>query len=133
MNKKIIKARNKIDLVKNRFEQSIENLDESYINISALTGENIQSLKKAISEKIFLGKKIDFNNAVIVTNRRQHKCLSDACVIIQSVLDQLNRKVSNEYLTAELRRGINILAEITGEITTNEVINNIFSNFCIGK
>ena len=133
MKKKIIKVRNKIDLVKNRFVQLNENRDESYLDISALTGENIQSFKKAISEKIFSGKKIDFNNTVIVTNRRQHKCLTDACMIIQSVSDQLNLKVSNEYLSAELRRGINRLAEITGEITTNEIINNIFSNFCIGK
>ncbi|MBI5021338.1 MAG: tRNA uridine-5-carboxymethylaminomethyl(34) synthesis GTPase MnmE [Ignavibacteriales bacterium] len=131
--KKIIKVRNKIDLVNNRLEDCPENKDKSYINISALTGENIQLLKRAIIEKLFSGKKIDVNDTVIITNRRQHRCLSDACLIIKSVSDQLNQKISNEYLTAELRRGINILSEITGEITSDEIISNIFSNFCIGK
>lgn len=132
-NKTIIKVRNKIDLIQLGFRQPIEDHDKSYINISAFTGENIPLLKKAISEKIFSHKKIDFNNAIIVTNSRQNKCLNDANIVIQSVLEQLNLRMSNEFLAAELRTAINILAEITGEITTNEIINNIFSKFCVGK
>jgi len=73
-------------------------------------------------------------NDVIVTNARHYDALLRAHDSILRVLDGLQQHISGDLLSEDLRQTLDILAEITGgEITTNEVLGNIFSHFCVGK
>ena len=74
------------------------------------------------------------DNDVVVTNARHYDALTRAQVHLQRVLDGLAQNISGDLLSEDLRLTLDTLAEITGgQITTNEVLGNIFSHFCVGK
>jgi tRNA modification GTPase len=71
---------------------------------------------------------------VIVTNARHYDALTRAHDHIQRVIDGLQMQLSGDLLSEDLRQALDTLAEITGgQITPNEVLGNIFKNFCVGK
>jgi tRNA modification GTPase len=74
------------------------------------------------------------DNDVIITNARHYEALTRAHSHLQRVLDGLQQQISGDLLAEDLRLTIDTLAEITGgQITPNEVLENIFKNFCVGK
>jgi tRNA modification GTPase len=99
------------------------------ISISALTGENVDELKNMII-KTALGNKSGIGRETVITNRRHYNC-------INSSVDELRKAIpiegEDELLAEHLRRALNHLGEIIGEVTTEEILNSIFDNFCIGK
>ena len=73
-------------------------------------------------------------NDVIVTNARHYDALTRAQSHLQRVLEGMAQNISGDLLAEDLRLTIDTLAEITGgQITPNEVLGNIFKNFCVGK
>jgi tRNA modification GTPase len=70
---------------------------------------------------------------VIVSNLRHYEALTHALNAIQQVLQGLQSQVSGEFISQDIRECLHYLGEITGEITTDEVLGNIFAKFCIGK
>jgi tRNA modification GTPase len=70
---------------------------------------------------------------VIITNRRHRRALSDAAAALNRARASLDRGVTDEFIALDLREAVNTLAEITGEVTSEEILNAIFSRFCIGK
>ena len=71
---------------------------------------------------------------VIVTNARHYDALVRAQQSIQRVIDGLEQQLSGDLLSEDLRLALDQLSEITGgQITPNEVLGNIFKNFCVGK
>ena len=80
----------------------------------------------------------DFNSGssksdVIVTNLRHYNALSKSIESIEKVREAIENEVSGDLLSIDLRNVINNVGEITGEISNDEMLGNIFSNFCIGK
>ena len=73
------------------------------------------------------------NNEVIVTNVRHYEALEKASEALQRAIDGLNSGITGDFLAQDIRETLHYLGEITGEITTDEVLGNIFKNFCIGK
>jgi len=125
--KNLIRVRNKSDL-----KIATPNKNEDIINISAKFGDNVELLE----EKIFQAAGIPeiSENDVIITNARHYEALLRAHDSILSVIQGLKMQLSADLLSEDLRACLNWLAEITGgEITTNEVLGNIFKHFCIGK
>lgn len=70
---------------------------------------------------------------IMVTNMRHYEALKQAHTAIVRVQDGLNDHISGDFLSQDIRECLHYLGEITGQITTDEVLGNIFSKFCIGK
>ncbi len=130
--KKLIVVINKID--KNNKELEIQNLlsnQDIVLKISAKTGENIDQLVKELLSVVNMSALNQ--NEVIVTNVRHYEALEKASEALQRAIDGLNSGISGDFLAQDIRETLHYLGEITGEITTDEVLGNIFRNFCIGK
>ena len=104
----------------------------SLVSISAKFGKGIDKLEQAIHEAADIPALTD--NDIIVTNARHYEALTRSHVCIQRVIDGLQMQLSGDLLIEDLRQALDTLAEITGgQITPNEVLGNIFKNFCVGK
>ena len=122
--KSLIVIQNKID--KN------PNIPEGTIAISAKFGTNLSELEAAIYKAANVPT-LQAND-VIVTNARHYDALTRAQTHLQRVLDGMAQNLSGDLLSEDLHQALDTLAEITGgQITPNEVLGNIFKNFCVGK
>jgi tRNA modification GTPase len=102
------------------------------IPISAKNAQNLDTLETAIFSAS--GIPTLTNTDVIVTNARHYDALLRAHNSIQLVIDGLHNKISGDLLSEDLRLTLDAISEISGtQITTNEVLENIFRNFCVGK
>ena len=72
-------------------------------------------------------------NETIVTNLRHYEALSKALKSVQAVKQGINNDIGTDLLAQDIRQALHYLGEITGEVTTDELLGNIFSRFCIGK
>ncbi len=129
-NKKLIVVFNKMD-IKKTLVPDIFASDFKTVNISAKTGENIEEL---IQEILILSEIDSINeNDTIITNLRHFEALSLAQKATERVKLGLQNNISGDFLAQDIREIMHYLGEITGEITTDEILGNIFKNFCIGK
>lgn len=122
---KIIDVYNKADL--------IASIPEDRLCISALTGLNIDSLEKLIVEKVRNHMKIDINTEEFITNERHHHLLLKSCEYLVNAKNLVENEAGNELISIEIREALNTLSEIIGKTTNVDILNNIFSKFCIGK
>jgi len=121
-NKKCIKIANKSDLA------SIRNEEDYYI--STLTKEGIEDLKNLIKSNVC---EINPENLEFSTNTRQQECLRKAQDSLKIALEAAQRKELQDLISIDVKAAILSLDELTGEVVTDEILNNIFDNFCIGK
>ncbi len=122
---KILKVVNKIDLKKNydnRFD----------VGISAKTGEGIDNLFHKLKEKA-IGTNIYTEKTAIVSNIRHYNALKKAKEHLINAKNSISEKLTGEFIAVDLRNAENALSEIIGKVTTDDILNNIFSKFCIGK
>ena len=130
--KKLIVVVNKID--KATIDYNFDNLlrdKDVVVKISAKTGENIDVLINELLSVVNLNALNQ--NEVIVTNTRHYEALEKASEALERAIEGLNTGISSDFLAQDIRETLHYLGEITGEITTDEVLGNIFKNFCIGK
>ena len=128
-NKKLIVIRNKTDKINNN-GYNLLNLPS--VTISAKFGTGMEELEQAIYESADIRSLTE--NDIIVTNARHYDVLLRAHDSIQRVIEGLQMQLSGDLLSEDLRDVLSILSEITGgQITTPEVLGNIFKNFCVGK
>jgi tRNA modification GTPase len=124
-NARIIKVLNKIDLdAEKKFTEDIR--------ISAINGEGIIQLLNILKNVAYKEGTYTEKDA-IVTNLRHYNCLRKAEENIIKSIKTLHANLSGEFLASDLRAAESALAEIVGDITSEDVLNNIFSKFCIGK
>lgn len=71
--------------------------------------------------------------SLFITNARHYQSLSNTQNALHDVLRGLDNQISNDFLAQDIRQSLHFLGEITGEITTDDLLANIFSKFCIGK
>ena len=103
------------------------------ISISALKGQNIVSLKK---ELVAIIKKRNLAYAdVLITTQRQFDCVSRCLVFLKNIKDLVLEKTTlePEIVSLDVREGIKELDVLLGKTTPDDIINNIFSSFCVGK
>ena len=126
---------NKIDLQPHTESASAvtaEGTEDKYtIRLSAKTGEGIRALVAALAHCV--DATAAYRGEAIVTNQRHYHALCEALTALDAALDGLQHGLTSELLSEDIRAAINHLGEITGEITSDDILQNIFSKFCIGK
>ena len=133
---RILLVRNKIDL-KNQNDIKIESLLKSckdfdineILEISAIQKYYLKTLKA----KLLTVNKASENNGTIVTNLRHYNSLNQAELSLIDIKKGIENGITGDLLSIDLRKAIDSIGEITGQITNDEMLGNIFSNFCIGK
>ncbi len=104
---------------------------ENFVLISASQGQNIQLLKDKIIDSLHLNEVKQGD--VLVTNLRHYHGLLEANNSLDRVLEGMMNQVTGDFLAMDIRQSLHHLSEITGEITTEDLLDSIFSKFCIGK
>ena len=126
---------NKIDLhsdTNNSSAVTAEGTEDKYtLRLSAKTGEGIRTLVAALAHCV--DATAAYRGEAIVTNQRHYHALCEALTALDAALDGLQHGLTSELLSEDIRAAINHLGEITGEITSDDILQNIFSKFCIGK
>ncbi len=133
--KKLIKVFNKVDLIDDSTQQAFSDYykkfegDELFISAKhTLNTDQLEQILVKASQIPEIGE-----NDVMVTNMRHYEALNNAYSAILRVQDGLENNISGDFLSQDIRECLHYLGEITGEITTDEVLGTIFSRFCIGK
>ncbi|WP_106915246.1 tRNA uridine-5-carboxymethylaminomethyl(34) synthesis GTPase MnmE [Chryseobacterium aurantiacum] len=103
----------------------------SFISISAKANWNMEELKDELFAYVEELKSSE--NNVIITNQRHFEALQKSLDAVNRVKEAISSQISTELLAYELRNALEHLGEISGEVTNDEVLGNIFSKFCIGK
>ncbi len=124
-----IKVGNKIDKANPQLVSLLEKKDFTFISASAKT--NIQELKDRILSHFHV--KTIKTGDVMVTNLRHYQNLQKTYDALSRVLDGMEQGITGDFLAMDIRQSLHFLGEITGQITTDDLLDNIFSKFCIGK
>ena len=122
---------NKIDDSSEKFLLQQKESSKKSIFISAKMKTGIEELR----EKLFLlatGDKLLTEN-IIVTNARHYAALNEVMISLKEIRKGIDDKISTDLLALDIRRCLHYLGEITGEITNEDMLDYIFSKFCIGK
>ena len=127
----LLRVINKIDL---RGEKSLgteENLGVPTYYISAKSGEGVEQLIDAFKQTT--NASAAYQGEVIVSSQRHYDALMQSRSALESALSALDNGISSDLLSEDIRQVMHHLGTITGEITTTEILQSIFSRFCIGK
>ena len=101
------------------------------LHVSSKTGEGLDELKHAMNETLF--KKIENSEDFWITSEREKTCLEEALAGVDRVLDLLKNNPAVELLAFEMQLVRRALQSITGEISSEDILQSIFAGFCIGK
>jgi tRNA modification GTPase len=124
---------NKVDLLQHRHpspQSSI--LDAPCVRLSTLTGEGLEALEAAIVETVLSGQ-VTGSEAPLVTRPRHKEALNQALDHIDAANDAYQRDELADMLAIDLTAAVNALGLITGQTASDELVETIFSNFCVGK
>lgn len=125
---------NKIDINDNNLEKSEEfkNTNKKIIKISAQKGRGIDELYKEI-ERIFNINEIDTENGIVITNIRHKNQISLALNNIKQAIESVKTNMPMDIIAINIIQALEDLGKITGENVSEDIINEIFSKFCLGK
>ena len=102
-----------------------------FIPVSAVSGEGLQALEDAVSIAA-LGRK-GIEDSVVIDSIRQRDLLQRALSALEKTLEAAGNEAPLDIVAMELHDALTALGEITGEVSSADILNNIFSNFCVGK
>jgi len=100
------------------------------LRLSAKNKSGINTLKEALVQHMHRN---NYQDESIITNSRHYAALTNALIEIRKVQEGMENQLSSDLLAIDLRQALFHLGEITGEVTNDELLGNIFANFCIGK
>lgn len=133
--KQLVVVFNKIDLLDEATTESLlrvlDSMQVQVIGLSAKQQEGVVRLKQILFSLVQTGALR--NNETIVTNTRHYDALLKALEALQKVQWGMDTGVSSDLVAIDIREALYFLGEITGEVTNDELLGNIFANFCIGK
>lgn len=109
-----------------------ERLDKPILSISAKNNTGIHELEKLIEEMFFSGK-LSFNDEVYITNIRQKNVLAEAESSLKMVLQSIDDGMPEDFFTIDMMNAYEVLGTIIGESVGEDLVNEIFSKFCMGK
>lgn len=124
---------NKIDLGRNlQLEETLESLELPQVHMSVVTREGLDELKKSIKSALVEESSFE-SEAIVITNQRHQKALQETIAALREARSSVAAQAPEEIIALDLRVALDKLGEITGETSTEDILNQIFSNFCIGK
>ena len=135
----VVLVENKIDLIQEAGESSLTKAlkeqssqipTHAFCSISTFDPRSIEELKKTLYNQI---KKIAVQGDVVVSNARHYEALQNALGAIIEIGEGLESELTGDLLSVHINEAIHFLGEISGEISNDELLGNIFSKFCIGK
>ena len=132
--KKAIILLNKTDLEPKLTVKELQNRCPSHpiLMISAKTEEGLENLETTL-QQMFLEGKISFNDEVYITNARHKECLDNSIKSIEKVLESIEAGLPEDFYTIDLMDAYSSLGLILGEAVEEDLVNRIFSKFCMGK
>lgn len=119
---------NKTDVTRDILPTTLEGL--TCLKMSAKSKTGIEALKQVLVRYM---EENSYQDESIITNSRHYAALTNALIEISKVQKGLHKGLSGDLLAIDLRQALFHLGEITGEVTNDELLGNIFANFCIGK
>ena len=122
---------NKSDTLSELDKDKIGKHLDSVKYLSAKTGEGVEELQNSLLEFVNTGALR--NNGTIVTNTRHYDSLLKSLEEIEKVQFGMNENISSDLMAIDVKEALYHLGEITGQVTNDELLGNIFANFCIGK
>ncbi|MDF1674304.1 MAG: tRNA uridine-5-carboxymethylaminomethyl(34) synthesis GTPase MnmE [Vicingaceae bacterium] len=129
--KKMFVIANKIDKGNEQeVLQKFEGIDD-VVFIAAKDNKNVEEITNKLYISVAEG--LVNTNDTVVTNARHHEALSQANGYLLRVLEGLDQQITGDFLAMDIRQALYHLGQITGEISTDDLLDNIFSKFCIGK
>jgi tRNA modification GTPase len=130
-NKKILVLFNKIDLLTDKTLNNLKSNFKNAIFISSKEKIGINKLKSELTKLANIGTLS--NNKTVISNSRHFEALTNAYNAIKDVQKGINNNVSSDLFSTDVRTALHYLGLISGEVTTEDLLGNIFANFCIGK
>ena len=133
-NKKAIVILNKIDLKREiqKDDENFKGLTDSIIEISALNNIGIDDVYAEIT-KLFEINEINLDNDLVITNIRHKNLIHQAIESIKKTKETIQEKMPIDIIAVYIKEILEDLGNITGEFVTEDIINEIFSKFCLGK
>lgn len=126
---KLIEDKNHIK-VANKADLSTLKIGESALKLSTITKQGFEELKAQVKQ--FVGEK-SIEDTEFITNNRQQDCLTKSRESLEQALLATQIKELQDLISIDVKSALLYLDEITGEVITDDILNNIFDNFCIGK
>ncbi len=130
LNKTDLLQPEKLDELRHQLKEALPEND-LLVLMSAKTGANLSLLEDALMEASGINNTTD--NDVIITNVRHFEALDRALSALERAENAMDNRITADLLAEDIREALHYLGEITGEITNDEILGNIFRNFCIGK
>jgi len=130
--KKRILVRNKMDLPVKLEKSQIQSAGVAVVDVSCRTGQGMEALKDAIKEQVWSGE-VQAEMLQVMINSRHQDALNRARAAAQRAADALRHGATLELVALDLRIAIDAVGEIVGKTATDDLLDSIFSTFCIGK
>ena len=128
--KKFVLVANKTDLMQESPHHFREFLEMDCLFVSAKRKENINLIPDRLLEAM---SSLDIRDGSTVSNVRHYEALVQARASLESVLADIDNHLTGDLMSVDIRMALHHLGTITGEVTTDEILGNIFGKFCIGK
>ena len=129
--KPLLLVANKVDGIPKEKEEELRRIFKGVFLISAKQKIGVSQLKEGITQLSQAGKLGKYD--IIVTNNRHYDALLKALEAIQKVKEAMEEDLASDLMAIDIREALYHLGEITGAVSTDDLLGNIFSNFCIGK
>ena len=130
-NSKQLIVANKIDKASKEEVAAINNSDFSFLTISANSKDSLGTLTNSLLD--IAGIEALNSNQLMVTNSRHYDVLIKSLEEISKVQEGIDNHLTGDLLAIDLRQALYFLGEITGQVSNDDLLGNIFANFCIGK
>ena len=132
--KKSIVILNKIDLnaILSENDDRFINVSDNILKLSALNGEGLEKLYETIS-KMFSLNEINLDNEIVITNLRHKNLISKALINVKKSEEAIEQNMPVDIIAIFIKDILEDLGNITGDVVTDDIINEIFSKFCLGK
>jgi tRNA modification GTPase len=129
----IVIVANKIDKgIRPSTMHKLARLEKKLVKISAVDGNGLIELEKSIVNQVSEGFE-SYSDDLIITSNRQKEAIEITTTYLDNAIQVMEQEKGFEFVAVDLRQALDELGEITGETVTDDILNNIFDNFCIGK
>ena len=132
-NKKAIILLNKIDLSRKITRENIDFFDCEILEISAKEETGIEEMEERIYNYILEEDVEDSSEKLVITNIRHKSALEKTKEAVENIFETIDSEMPMDLISVDLKEALDSLSEITGEISSEDILDHVFSNFCVGK